>query len=72
MSRGGAYMIHDDGELRERAAATRDHPEGNRPRDAAGVPLDLPPPAPPVSGDDPPASRRGRRISPAALAAGDS
>jgi len=42
---GGSYIQAPDGTL-QRVSHTEDHPEGNRPRDADGRPLDLPPPAP--------------------------
>ena len=38
---GGAYAVID-GELKQVEAPTVDHPEGNRPRDAEGKPLDVP------------------------------
>lgn len=42
---GGSYAVNDAGELMQKEAPTQDHPEGNRPRDANGKPLDAPPPA---------------------------
>jgi hypothetical protein len=42
---GGSYAVID-GVLRQVEAPTVDHPEGNRPRDAQGKPLDVPGQAP--------------------------
>ena len=39
-TQGGSYVRR--GDKLERKAYTRDHPEGNRPRDAQGWPLDRP------------------------------
>jgi hypothetical protein len=39
-ARGGAYSVNDAGELQEVEPPTHDHPDGNRPRDASGAPLD--------------------------------
>jgi len=37
---GGSFSVSESGELTQVEKPTRDHPEGNRPRDAGGKPLD--------------------------------
>ena len=39
---GGSYRVEADGRLVRVEAPTQDHPQGNRPRDAQGRPLDVP------------------------------
>lgn len=41
MNKGGRYIIDGD-ETPVHEPGTKDHPEGNRPRDAKGKPLDVP------------------------------
>jgi len=43
MKEGGSY-IKDKGKKPRLVERTKDHPEGNRPRDPEGKPLDVPPP----------------------------
>jgi len=42
---GGSYRISESGDLEQVEKPTRDHPEGNRPRDSEGKPLDAPEPS---------------------------
>ena len=70
---GGSYVIDKDGKRMRVETPTQDHPEGNRPRDAEGKPLDFAAAAgaPPIpAAPAPEAAPRRARISPAA-ASGD-
>jgi hypothetical protein len=63
---GGSFSVSESGELTQVEKPTRDHPEGNRPRNSDGKPIDLAAPAldsQPV--DAPPVPPRGgpRRFS---------
>ncbi|MCC7487624.1 MAG: hypothetical protein IT529_21830 [Burkholderiales bacterium] len=49
---GGAIQVDGDGRV-EVTPATQDHPEGNRPRDAQGKPIDGLPGAGPAAQPDP-------------------
>lgn len=63
---GGSYIV-ENGARRRVEESTKDHPEGNRPRDADGKPLDaLPAPEQPVVEKSAP-----RRSPAAARASGD-
>ena len=62
---GGSYIV-ENGVRRRVEAPTKDHPEGNRPRDAEGKPLDVVP-----ATDDKPAEPARRRSPAAAAASGD-
>ena len=42
---GGSFRITEDGEVVQVEKPTRDHPEGNRPRNSDGIPLDAVPPS---------------------------
>ena len=56
---GGSYSVTDSGDLVQVEKPTRDHPEGNRPRDADGVPIGTPPLNPRPSVAPPPERPRG-------------
>lgn len=62
MKRGGSYIRDKNGHLKK-TEGTQDHPDGNRPRDAQGKPLNVPQPEPvaetktPALADDKPAKR---------------
>ena len=68
---GGSYRVNDAGELEQVEAATRDHPDGNRPRDSEGRPLDglTGRPIPPQENETEKPARR--RVPAAAAASGD-
>ena len=65
---GGSYRVDAEGKVERVEAPTQDHPQGNRPRDAQGRPLDVPAeipaaqPSPEASPVDP-APRSPRRMA---------
>jgi len=65
---GGSYRIDAEGKVERVEAPTQDHPQGNRPRDAQGRPLDLPAEIPaaqasPEAAPVDPAPRSPRRMA---------
>lgn len=60
---GGSYEIRD-GKRVQVEAPTKDHPEGNRPRDSEGRPLDVAPEPAPAA---PPEKPRGGPRRPASM-----